>query len=51
VIEGPRHLRSLRSRQLISIEQQLVAAQREQAELGSKLQNQSLSAPWSSDPV
>jgi hypothetical protein len=33
VVEGPPHLRSLRSRQLKSIERQLVAAQAEQAEL------------------
>ncbi len=33
VVEGPPHLRSLRSRQLKSIERQLVAAQVEQAEL------------------
>jgi len=33
VVEGPPHLRSLRSRQLKLIERQLVAAQAEQAEL------------------
>jgi hypothetical protein len=33
VVEGPAHLRSLRLRQLRSIERQLVAAQAEQAKI------------------
>ncbi len=36
-VEGPAHSRSLRSRQLKSIEQQLVAAQAEQAKLPLEL--------------
>jgi hypothetical protein len=37
VVEGPPHLRSLRLRQLKSIERQLVAAQAEQAKLPLEL--------------
>jgi hypothetical protein len=39
VVKGPPHLRPLRSRQLKSIEQQLVVAQREQDKLRPELQN------------